>query len=625
MLTTTSVVSYEGLMLESIRYVVTFNTTGRTLKNEISFKPGLTVIKGENESGKSFVLEMIRYALFGSDALRGTRADYDKLDVTLVISIKGKRYTIVRKGNKATVNGDEAVGTTASNDYIKKQLGFGLSVFDISGHAMQGELDKLTKDLGPTERRRIIDEVTGLNQFEAAEKDCRTQANEMRKVAEALEAQLVEPVEPVKPDSYEESSALRSRLDKELRNKAIRDNFEEMDEPVEPEKPEGNPDAIEHEEERRQWYRQRDTLETKLARLPEIDQTYDKEQLKDFLRFIEQEEQGPLPEGYKKSDLAQWRGDWAILARESEPLKCPECDAIVQGRELPAKPPLTRSEIDEEECRQARWEGHRFDDRLQPSPLSRKEVESRLSAYNAAPERVMLQKQLKDLGAEPKDRSEESNAWRAYERAIEKYADLKHAYGNYLQKKQIVDNLPQPEPFLQETYEMSLRYETLLGKYETTKDIYETQVAKLEKVKESHEGYKRGSAALKEARKEVKRYLVPSLSRVASALLAEMTDGERRHIFIDEDFNIWVDKQPVQTLSGSGVSVVNLALRVALGQVLTQSVIPIFLADEIDANMAEKRTQATHGSLRRLKSKLKQILVVTHKDFEQSDHTLWIT
>ena len=70
---------------------------------------------------------------------------------------------------------------------------------------------------------------------------------------------------------------------------------------------------------------------------------------------------------------------------------------------------------------------------------------------------------------------------------------------------------------------------------------------------------------------------------------------------------------------------VNLALRIALGQVLTQSVIPIFLADEIDANMADKRTKATHDSLRRLRGKLKQIVVVTHKEFEESDQTVWIT
>ena len=221
--------------------------------------------------------------------------------------------------------------------------------------------------------------------------------------------------------------------------------------------------------------------------------------------------------------------------------------------------------------------------------------------------------------------AEEKAEWKKYLVEVTNYERDVHSYRNYLMKKKTIDSLPESKPLLRERYEMALRYETLLSKYETTKDIYDTQVKKLEKIKAAHEGYKRGSAALKDARKEVKRYLVPSLSKVASQLLVEMTDGQRRHIFIDENFDIWVDNQPVRTLSGSGVSVVNLALRVALGRVLTQSVIPIFLADEIDANMADKRTEATHASLRRLTAQLKQIIVVTHKEFKESDQTVWIT
>jgi exonuclease SbcC len=611
-------------MLESLKYVVTFNTTGRTLKNEISFKPGLTVIKGENEAGKSFVLEMIRYALFGADALRGTMSDYDKLEVTLNITIKGKKYTIERKGKKATVNKTAAIGTTATNNYIKSLLGFGLSVFDISGHAMQGELDKLTKDLGPTERRRIIDEVTGLNQYEAAEKECRQQANEFRKVAEALEAQLVEPVEPAKPSDYEPSDVLKTKLDEEIRNQTLRDSFEEMEEPVEPVQPQGSEDSIAHEEQRKNWYAQRDSIGNKLARLPEIDQTYRQEQLNLFLERISQDERGPRS-SYKEEDLLQWREDHAIRNREEEPLYCGECGAVVSGRELPEEPVLSLGDIAEELRKQKRWEGHTYRDDLPESPLSRQEITDRLSAFDAAPERVVLQKQLQDLGKDPEDRSEEAAEWKKYLVDVANYERDLHGYRNYLMKKQVVDSLPEPQPLLRERYEMALRYETLLGKYETTKDIYETQMEKLEKVKAAHEGYKRGSAALKDARKEVKRYLVPSLSKVASQLLVEMTDGQRRHIFIDENFDIWVDNQPVRTLSGSGVSVVNLALRVALGRVLTQSVIPIFLADEIDANMADKRTEATHASLRRLTAQLKQIIVVTHKEFKESDQTVWIT
>ena len=100
-----------------------------------------------------------------------------------------------------------------------------------------------------------------------------------------------------------------------------------------------------------------------------------------------------------------------------------------------------------------------------------------------------------------------------------------------------------------------------------------------------------------------------------------MTNGERRHVDVDEDFNILVDGQPLQTLSGSGKSVVNLALRIGLGQVLTSKVLPIFLGDEIDKDMDQLRASSTHGTMQNLRQYLSQIILVTHKEIE-ADHTI---
>jgi exonuclease SbcC len=95
-----------------------------------------------------------------------------------------------------------------------------------------------------------------------------------------------------------------------------------------------------------------------------------------------------------------------------------------------------------------------------------------------------------------------------------------------------------------------------------------------------------------------------------------MTDGERRHVDVDHDFNITVDGQPLQTLSGSGKSVVNLALRIGLGQVLTSKVLPIFMGDEIDKDMDQVRASSTHNTFQSLREYLTQIILVTHKEVE---------
>jgi len=256
--------------------------------------------------------------------------------------------------------------------------------------------------------------------------------------------------------------------------------------------------------------------------------------------------------------------------------------------------------------------------------IPRSHLKQARAGLESQAERDLLENQLEELGPEPRSYAAEVSEWNKYSQELIRYEEKLLAYEAHLIEKEKVDALPEPEPLLKEKLDLSLRYDTLWGKYEATLQAQEATQKQADEAKETQMGYKRGSDALKAVRKEVKQYIIPALAKVSSQLLSEMTGGERQTIFITDDFEIYVDKQHVRTLSGSGVSVVNLALRIALGQVLTQSVIPVFLADEIDANMADKRTKATHESLRRLRSRLTQMIAVTHKDFE-GDETLWLT
>jgi len=118
----------------------------------------------------------------------------------------------------------------------------------------------------------------------------------------------------------------------------------------------------------------------------------------------------------------------------------------------------------------------------------------------------------------------------------------------------------------------------------------------------------------------VKNHLLPSLNAVASTLLSRMTGGERYEVVVDEDFDIMIDGQAVNTLSGSGKAVANLAIRIALGQILTNRVFSVFMADEVDAAMDDERASYTAQALRRLTETITQVIQVTHKHPE-TDHT----
>jgi DNA repair exonuclease SbcCD ATPase subunit len=166
-------------------------------------------------------------------------------------------------------------------------------------------------------------------------------------------------------------------------------------------------------------------------------------------------------------------------------------------------------------------------------------------------------------------------------------------------------------------------YEAAADRYQHDLARYEDVAGRAREARELSEGYGRGAQSLKNVRVAVKAELAPSLSKAASSLITAMTKGERRFVDVDEDFNITVDGQPLQTLSGSGKSVVNLALRLGLGQVLTSKVLPFFLGDEIDKDMDAVRAAATSETMMNLREYLSQIIIVTHKQID-ADHLIQV-
>ena len=111
----------------------------------------------------------------------------------------------------------------------------------------------------------------------------------------------------------------------------------------------------------------------------------------------------------------------------------------------------------------------------------------------------------------------------------------------------------------------------------------------------------------------VKQHLIPSLNRAASHLITGMTGGERQSIVVDDDFDVTVDGQALDTLSGSGKAVANLALRLGLGQVLTNKAFSVFIGDEIDASLDQDTSENCTITLQTGKGWLSQVILISHK------------
>jgi DNA repair protein SbcC/Rad50 len=175
----------------------------------------------------------------------------------------------------------------------------------------------------------------------------------------------------------------------------------------------------------------------------------------------------------------------------------------------------------------------------------------------------------------------------------------------------------------QEALEAARELRDAWAAYRTEARLYATSVAErakqdtmLAELDAKAEEWRRARDAMTAIRSRVKGFLVPSLSAAASVLLNLMTGGRRCQVVVTEDFEVTVDGQPVETLSGSEEAAANLALRVAMGQVLTARVFPIFMADEPDAAMDNERAALFAQTLRGLDKNLRQIVLVTHKATE---------
>lgn len=659
-------------MLNTLAYSVTFATTGRTLEEDITFRSGFGILTGANETGKSFAVEMIRWCLFGSAALRGKISDYKTAKARLTFSLKGDSYTVERTVSNAVLcrGQDEiAVGTTAVNRKVCELFGFGLDVFDASCVAMQGAIEALGL-MKPAERKRLVDSVIGLGVIDELAKSAGDEANALKLRARDLSQNLREPEPPARPEGYRplaeleaelsELTAAKTRLD-QLRGQTAEQReppkspIETVTTPVE----ELERLATEQDKLRAQLKSaelERAALpepsrygETELARMQDQHQTHQ--------RWVEKERllaRAPDP-GVSVGSVKQ-----AIAAQEADHLRqrisdleakgihvCPSCqhewpmeaETIDQLKsELASFADVERPHglPEDRHALAALLRAAQAWDDIQPElaplrdvgpckrptlPLA--EIESHRHRNSFRERRAALSTLLDglkasladspDYGSRLRDRQRYEDQRNHYENQLAAYQNWERAYQSATAEIAVLSETLKDHGAVSELRNAVAIYDTLRIRYQQDLKAYTYGMEAVSAILDEADDWDRARAALASLRSMVKQHLIPSLNAVASQYLSQMTGGERSIIHADEDFAVTVDGQALNTLSGSGKAVACLALRLGLGQVLTQGVFPVFIGDEIDASMDQNRTANTAALLDSLKSRLNQILLVTHK------------
>jgi exonuclease SbcC len=124
-------------------------------------------------------------------------------------------------------------------------------------------------------------------------------------------------------------------------------------------------------------------------------------------------------------------------------------------------------------------------------------------------------------------------------------------------------------------------------------------------------------AALSELRSELNAQVRPELSEIASAFIAQLTDGRYTAMEIGEQYDILVldegEEKPV--ISGGEEDVANLVLRLSLSQMIAERAghpLSLLILDEVFGSLDVARRDNVVQLLHHLEDRFEQVILITH-------------
>jgi len=125
--------------------------------------------------------------------------------------------------------------------------------------------------------------------------------------------------------------------------------------------------------------------------------------------------------------------------------------------------------------------------------------------------------------------------------------------------------------------------------------------------------------AYTELRQELNDQVRPELSEIASAFLAQLTDGRYTSMEIDDSYNLMVldegEEKPV--ISGGEEDIANLVLRLSLSQMIAERAghpLSLLILDEVFGSLDVARRDNVVQLLHHLEDRFEQVILITHID-----------
>ena len=609
----------------------------------ITFQKGLTRIHGSNEAGKSQVFEMVRWALFGNKALRTSSDDYKGGSVTLTFHTD---YIVHRTTGSATLHkGSEllARSSTAVNKKIIEIIGYGLKTFDNVNSIQQDEVQKLTK-MPSVERKKFLDELIGAAQIDQLTAEYKAESQILDAEKRAIEGSIVPIQEPKTPKYPLTAQQITEVLDSknvdlmeyQVQKRGVDNLRAEVNKSMV--MPDMYPDVSVQELEQRLEAIKVQDEKIKEARVyqPFIVKLVDAGAPRDLdinslrrdISAVLQARQTKRPQwnAQEVKDLVQKHREndahKEVLRLKAELETYQRCPGFEKENEatvkkinalLPSAKPHSALP-----SREALVEAEYANQEYAKTALALAQVKSKYAEL-ATSEIDFAQKDYEtiyDLVSAPtEDVVSIFQSLDTKRRAIELFIKQKELE---IKEKELaaidIDDLQGHISRLKTALADRQRYDFELESYTEGLKKNEEVRKKLALKKAEYAESLKVVKALQGFKYYINTYFLPSVGKAASAMLVTMTNGQRKRISITDKFEITVDGQQVEALSGSTKAIVNIALRFALQFVLTKNSFSVFMADEVDGAMDVNRANYLNECLGNMVEHISQVIVISHKD-----------
>ena len=610
----------------------------------IDFAPGINVLQGKNSSGKSTVIEMLNYSLFGSIALRSAISTYDKaFEVETVLTINNVIYKINRTTKDSQIymfDTDSgkylilATGITPVNEYLKGLLTYDYKIFSLTNFCKQHELLKLTS-CSPKELVNLIEVVSGLDSsyklllsLKESRKECKAVIKSLGSTLDNssslnldfqensdYESLLKENTDVlnnfnrVLQNNYESSQTITNLYNtfikiKNKRNKILSD-LEETNSRIDSEYTEA---SLQDNKESILLYKNTlSSLNRSLSTYNKPDTTYSNSFLDVQTQLIEQnkeyEEYIRIKNKLEASKIICPNCEHSFHFESEDSL---EPDQVIEV--APVAPVLTLREINNLRDWNAKVKDYnslieeiRAHEESYTTQLSTSFINDQLSLY----ETIRQQKSL-------------------LEYVDTEYSELLSNLESYVD----IDQEDLEVSILNKVNEITNEYETSLEEFNNFKnyldlkrqyiqqqDVIASFQDNLNTNKENLLTYNLLFDVLEDVKKTIQQESFPVLNSVASDILSQITGGERNKVFITDTFKIEVDDNDIDTIEGSGKVIANLALRVALLSTFYKDTFLVCLFDEIDESLHEDRFEYMEESFNKLAEQGYQLILSSHKNY----------